>query len=81
MANNDVVLEKLPSEILKNDPHRSLGRRMLNSARKQVVLHLLNGGSAISGFLITSDIELIERKTRKRVKETTESGEFFYELI
>lgn len=81
----NIKLNKLPKEYLENDPQKNSGRRMLNNARKEVVLFLLNTpienqGTGISGFMTDDDKELVESITGKVVKEGSESGELFYSL-
>ena len=81
----DIELEKLPKEYLKNDPQKHLGRRMLNSARKEVVSFLVNTpmegqGTGLSGFMTDEDKDLVEKITSKKVHEDYESGEIFYRL-
>lgn len=81
----DISLEKLPKEYLENDPQKRMGRRMLNSARKEIVDFLLNTpmekqGTGKSGFMTDDDKDLIEKLTGKKVDEDIESGEIFYRL-
>lgn len=82
----EITLDKLPKDLLQNDPHERLGRRLLNSARKDTVNFLLNTplkqqGMGKSGYLIDSDKELVERITKCKVYESHESGEMFYRLV
>ena len=81
----DISLKKLPKELLENDPHKHMGRRMLNSARKDIVDFLLNTpmkdqGTGRSGFMTDSDKDLVEEFTGKKVDERSESCEIFYRL-
>jgi len=81
----DIALEKLPKEYLENDPQKHMGRRMLNSARKDIVSFLLNTpmkeqGTGKSGFMTDDDKDLVEKLTGKKVHEDVESGEIFYRL-
>lgn len=81
----NVELEKLPRQYLENDPQKRIGRRMLNSSRKDIVSFLLNTpmenqGGGKSGFMTDSDKDLVEEITGKKVHEDYQSGEIFYQL-
>ncbi len=59
-----------------------LGERMLIASRGDMIFHLLSKKAHEwkSGFLTDRDITEIEKETNKKVKCSTESGEYFYKL-
>jgi len=70
-------LEKLPFK----DADK-LSKSLLNGARKNIANHLLSDkcDNWMSGYLTDNDITKIEKETNRKVRCSTESGEYFYKL-
>ena len=64
-------LKKLPKHYFENDPERNKWRRKLNKERIRTANELLKSPvrTTVKGFLIDSDIKLVERLTGKDVFE------------
>jgi hypothetical protein len=74
---NQFSLKKLSLE--KDDP---LAEHLLNSLRIDIACHLLSpkGNQWRSGYLTDDDREKLEKETGRRIRCSTESGEYFYKL-
>lgn len=66
----------------QNKTMKTLGLHLINQSRLAIIDHLTSedSGNWKSGFLEQSDINSIEIKTGRKVRCSTESGEYFYRL-